>query len=111
MVIQRVSPNVSTDEVVKEFRVRSKGTWAAFLLCGVLLLLWVVMEVMFVKAWLSGARPISFKENGAILVWTLAGIPLLLWLLWLAFGKERITISKRYLRIRYEIAGFGLPLS
>jgi hypothetical protein len=100
---------MSSEEVIKEFSVPSKGTWIAFLICGVLLLVWIGVELMFVNARLAGARPISSKEPGAVLVWTLAGIPLLIWLLWLLFGRERITLRKRYLSIRREIAGLGLP--
>src|SRR6266850_1280073 len=98
---------MSSEEVIKEFSVPSKGTWIAFLICGVLLFVWVGVEFMFMNAMLAGEHPISPKEHGAVLVWTLAGIPLLIWLLWLLFGRERITLRKRYLRIRREIAGLG----
>jgi hypothetical protein len=100
---------MSSKEVIKQFSVPSKGTWIAFLICGVLLLVWISVELMFVNARLAGARPISGKEPGAVLVWTLAGIPLLIWLLWLLFGRERIALRRKYLTIRFEIAALGLP--
>ena len=59
---------MSTDEVLQEFRAPSKGTWTAFLICGLLLLVWIGVELMFVKAMLAGASPISGREPGAVLV-------------------------------------------
>ena len=100
---------MSTEEVLQEFRVPSKGTCTAFLICGVLLLVWIGVELMFVKARLAGAHPLSGKDSGGVAAWTVSGIPLLIWLLWLIFGEERITLRKRYLTIRNEIAGLGLP--
>jgi hypothetical protein len=100
---------MSTEEVLQEFRVPSKGTWTAFLICGVLLLVWIGVELMFVKARLAGAHPLSGKDSGGVAAWTVSGIPLLIWLLWLIFGEERITLRKRFLTIRNEIAGLGLP--
>ena len=101
---------MSAEQVLEEFRVPSKGTWTAFLICGLLLLVWLGVELMFVNAWVAGEHPISSKERGVVLAWTSAGIPLFIWLLWLVFGRERITLTKRYLRIRREVAGLGLPL-
>ena len=100
---------MSTEEVLQEFRVPLKGTWPAFLICGVLLLVWIGVELMFVKARLANAHPLSGKDSGGVAAWTVSGIPLLIWLLWLIFGEERITLRKRYLTIRNEIAGLGLP--
>ncbi len=99
---------MSSEEVIEEFLVPSKGTWTAFLICAVLLLVWIGVELMFVNTWLAGDHAKSGKEGGIIVVWTLAGIPLLIWLVWLVFGRERITLRKRNLTIRNEIAGLGL---
>ncbi len=100
---------MSTEEVLQEFRAPSKGTWTAFLTCGVLLLVWIGVELMFIEARLGGAQPLSGKDSGGVAVWTISGIPLLIWLLWLVFGVERITLRKKYLTIRNEIVGLGLP--
>ena len=100
---------MSTKEVLQEFRAPSKGTWRAFLICGVLLFVWAWCEVMIVNAMLAGEHPISSKEPGAVPVWTVAGFPLLIWFFWLVFGSERIMLRRKYLTIRFEIAGLGLP--
>src|SRR5216110_2902179 len=42
---------MSAEQALEEFRVPSKGTWTAFLICGLLLLVWVGVELMFVNAW------------------------------------------------------------
>jgi hypothetical protein len=58
---------MSSEEVIEQFSAPSKGTWIAFLTCGVLLLVWISVELMFLNARLVGARPISGKEPGAVL--------------------------------------------
>src|SRR5215831_6765966 len=108
--VRQLRPSkMSTEKVLEEFRAPSKGRWRDFLTCGVLLLVWIGVELMIVKARLEGAHPLSGKDSGGAAVWTVSGIPLLIWLLWLLFGTERIALRKRYLTIRNEIAGLGLP--
>jgi hypothetical protein len=85
---------MASEEVIEEFLVPSKGTWTAFLICGVLLLVWIGVELMFVNTWLAGEHPKSGKEGGIVVEWTLAGIPQLIWLLWLVFGRERIRLER-----------------